>query len=98
LFIVYVFVCFKAEYIEACKLATLENVSCSVQETVTAHFDVDYQKEEPVKLVRVECYRIESDSAEHKKTADYQTRRSPVADMIGGGTAQQREVCSCTSG
>jgi autoinducer 2-degrading protein len=38
--------------------------------------------DDPTRFVLIEVYRRESDPAEHKKTAHYQTWRDTVAEMM----------------
>ena len=82
MFIVHVFVHVKPEFVEAFKVATLENARNSVQETGIARFDVVQQLDDPTEFVLVEVYRTPDDPAEHKKTARYKTWRETVADMM----------------
>lgn len=80
--IVHVHVHVKPEFIEAFKLATIENASNSVQEAGIARFDVVQQHDNPAKFVLVEVYRDADAPAKHKETAHYAKWRDTVAEMM----------------
>lgn len=80
----------KPEYVEAFKIATLENARNSVQEPGILQFDAIQQKEDPRHFVLVEVYRQAEDQAAHRQTAHYQRWRDTVAEMMAeprSGTA-----------
>ncbi len=82
MFIVHVFVHVKPQFVEAFKVATLENARNSVQEPGIARFDVVQQQDDPNRFVLVEVYRTADDPARHKETTHYATWRDTVAEMM----------------
>jgi (4S)-4-hydroxy-5-phosphonooxypentane-2,3-dione isomerase len=72
----------KPEFVEAFKLATVENARNSVAETGIARFDVVQQADDPSRFVLVEVYRSVEASARHKETAHYAAWRDAVAPMM----------------
>ena len=80
--IVLVHVNVKPEFVEAFKLATIQNASNSVLEPGIARFDVIQQMEDPTKFILVEVYRTSQAPAAHKETAHYLRWRDTVAEMM----------------
>jgi autoinducer 2-degrading protein len=80
--IVHVFVHVKPDYVEAFKVASVENAQHSIQEPGIARFDVIQQHDDPERFVLVEVYRTPDDPARHKETAHYQKWRDTVAGMM----------------
>jgi (4S)-4-hydroxy-5-phosphonooxypentane-2,3-dione isomerase len=80
--IVHVHVRVKPEFVEAFRLATIENARNSVQEPGIARFDVMQDAGDPSRFVLVEVYRTAQAPAEHRNTAHYQTWRDAVAEMM----------------
>lgn len=80
--IVHVHVHVKPEFIDAFKLATLENTRNSIQEPGIARFDFVQQQDDPTRFVLVEAYRTPEASARHKETAHYAIWRDAVAGMM----------------
>jgi len=80
--VVHVHVRVKPEFIEAFRLATLENAQKSVCEPGIARFDVVQQTDDASRFVFIEAYRTPEDSARHKATAHYAKWRDAVADMM----------------
>ena len=80
--IVHVHVHVKPEFIEAFKLATLENARNSVREPGIARFDVHQHADDGSRFVLVEVYRDVEATARHKETAHYQVWRDAVAGMM----------------
>jgi len=72
----------KPEYIDAFKIATLDNASNSIQEPGVIRFDVYQQTEDPSRFTLVEIYRTENDPARHRETAHYVRWRDAVANMM----------------
>lgn len=70
------------EYVEAFRLATIENARTSVREPGIARFDVLQQADDPTRFVLVECYRAAEEPAHHKATWHYQIWRDTVAPMM----------------
>jgi autoinducer 2-degrading protein len=80
--IVHVHVRVKPEFVEAFRVATIENARNSVQEPGIARFDVMQDAGDPSRFVLVEVYRMAQAPAEHRNTAHYQTWRDAVAEMM----------------
>jgi quinol monooxygenase YgiN len=80
--VVHVHVHVKPEFVEAFRLASVENARQSVQEPGIARFDVIRQQDDPTRFVLVEVYRTAEDPGRHKETAHYQRWRDAVADMM----------------
>lgn len=80
--IVHVDVHVKPEFVEAFKIATLENARESVREPGIARFDVVQQIDDPTRFVLVEVYRDEAAPGRHKETSHYATWRDTVAEMM----------------
>jgi len=80
--IVHVHVHVKPAFVEAFRLATLENARNSVQEPGCARFDVMQNADDPTYFVLVEVYRTPDDPSRHKETPHYLKWRDTVADMM----------------
>ena len=80
--IVHVHVHVKADCVEACRAASLENARNSVKEPGVARFDVVQQTDDPTRFILVEGSRTPDDPARHKETAHYLKWRDTVADMM----------------
>lgn len=80
--IVHVHAHVKPEFVDAFRVATLENARHSVQEPGIARFDVIQQIDDPTRFVLVEVYRTPEDPARHKETAHYQKWRDTVEEMM----------------
>jgi quinol monooxygenase YgiN len=80
--IVHVHVQVKPEYVDAFRLATIENAQASVQEPGVAQFDVVQQVDDPTHFVLIEAYRTPEAPARHKDTAHYAKWRDSVAEMM----------------
>ena len=80
--IVLVHVHVKPEFVEAFKLARLENASNSMKEDGIARFDVIQQNDDPTRFILVEVYKTTEASAAHKETAHYAKWRDTVAEMM----------------
>jgi quinol monooxygenase YgiN len=80
--IVHVQVQVRPEFIEAFKLATMENGRQSVLEPGVARFDFVQQWEDPARFVLIEIYRTPAAQAAHRETAHYQKWRDAVAPMM----------------
>lgn len=72
----------KPEFVEAFRLATVENARNSVAETGIARFDVIQQLDDPTRFVLVEVYLTGEAPAAHKETAHYKQWRDAVAPMM----------------
>ena len=81
--IIHVFVHVKPEFIEAFRIASLDNASNSVQESGVARFDVIQQHDDPSRFVLLEVYRdADQAPAAHKQTDHYSRWRDSVAEML----------------
>jgi autoinducer 2-degrading protein len=80
--VVHVHVRVLSDFVEAFKLATIENARNSVLEPGIARFDVIQQVEDPTRFVLVEVYRTTDASAAHKQTAHYAKWRDTVQNMM----------------
>lgn len=80
--VVHVHVHVKPEFVEAFRLATIDNARNSVQEPGIARFDVIQQLDDPTRFVLLEVYRTPEAPAQHKETAHYAAWRDAVADML----------------
>ena len=85
--IVHVDVQVKPEYVEAFRLATIENARASIQEPGVARFDVVQQTDDATRFVLIEIYRTPEASAQHKETAHYTKWRDAVAEMMAAPRA-----------
>lgn len=72
----------KPEYVDAFKIATLENARNSVHEPGILQFNAIQQKEDPCRFVLVEVYRQAEDQAAHRQMAHYLRWRDSVAEMM----------------
>ena len=80
--IVHVHVHVKDEFIEAFKLATLENARQSVREAGIARFEAVQRLHDPCRFVLVEIYRTPEAQAAHRETAHYLKWRDTVGPMM----------------
>jgi len=80
--IVHVYAHVKPEYVEAFRLATMENARNSVKEPGIARFDFIQQQDDPTRFVLVEVYRTPEDPARHKETTHYAKWRDTVGEMM----------------
>lgn len=80
--IVHVHVHVLADYIEAFKVASLDNAQNSVKEPGIARFDVIQQVDDPTRFVLVEIYRTSEATTAHKQTAHYAKWRDTVQEMM----------------
>jgi (4S)-4-hydroxy-5-phosphonooxypentane-2,3-dione isomerase len=80
--IVHVHVHVKPAFVEAFRLATIENARNSVQEPGIARFDVIQQADDPTRFVLVEVYRSVEATIAHKETAHYAAWRDAVSEMM----------------
>lgn len=80
--IVHVHVHVKPEFIDAFRVATIENARNSVREPGVARFDVIQQTDDPSRFILVEVYRSAEAPAQHKETAHYLAWRDKVAPML----------------
>lgn len=88
--IVHVHVQVKPEYVDAFRLATIENAQASVQESGVARFDVVQQVDDPTRFVLIEAYRTPEAPAQHKDTAHYAKWRDAVAGMMAAPRTSEK--------
>ena len=69
--IVHVHVHVKPEFVEAFRLATVENARNSVLEAGILRFDVIQQEDDPTRFVLIEIYRTVPDPVAHKPSKHY---------------------------
>lgn len=72
----------KPEWVEAFKVATIENARNSAMEPGVARFDFVQDTADPTHFMLWEVYRDEAAIPAHKATAHFQTWASTVADMF----------------
>ena len=80
--IVQVHVHVKPDFVEAFRLASIENARRSLEEPGIARFDVLQQNDDPCRFVLIEAYRNDEAPALHKETAHYAKWRDAVAPMM----------------
>jgi quinol monooxygenase YgiN len=80
--IVHVHVHVKPEFIEAFKVATVENARQSAREAGIARFEAIQRLDDPCRFVLVEIYRTPEAQAAHRETAHYLKWRDTVAPMM----------------
>lgn len=80
--IVQVHVHVKPDFVEAFRLASIENARRSLEEPGVARFDVLQQNDDPCRFVLIEAYRNDEAPALHKGTAHYAKWRDAVAPML----------------
>ncbi len=80
--IVHVHVHVRPEFVDAFRVASLENASHSVLEPGVARFEVIRQLDDPTRFVLIEIYKNPEAAAAHKETAHYAQWRDTVADMM----------------
>ena len=84
MYIVHVHIHIKPEFIEAFKVASLENARNSLHELGIARFDVIQQIDDPTHFELIEVYRTSDDPARHKETAHYNKWRELAEPMLAG--------------
>jgi quinol monooxygenase YgiN len=72
----------KPEFIQAFKLASIENARNSVQEPGIARFDFIQQIDDPTRFILSEVYRSEDAPLKHKETPHYARWRDAVVEMM----------------
>jgi len=70
------------DFIDAFKLATIENARNSVREAGIARFDVIQQENDPSRFLLCEVYRTAEASSAHKQTAHYTKWKDTVQSMM----------------
>jgi len=72
----------KPEFLEAFRIATVENARNSVQEPGILRFDFFQQQDDPTRFLLIEIYRTPEDQELHRQTAHYAAWRDTVAEMM----------------
>ena len=72
----------KPEFVQAFKIATIENARNSLQEPGITRFDFAQQIDDPTRFSLVEAYRSEEATVKHKETAHYVRWRDAVEGMM----------------
>ena len=80
--IIHVHIHVKPEFIEAFKVASIENARSSLREPGIARFDVIQQIDNPSQFELVEVYRTSVDPAKHKETTHYNKWRELAEPMM----------------
>ncbi len=80
--IVHVHAHVKPEFVEAFRVATVENARNSVLEPGILRFDVIQQEDDPTRFVLIEIYRTVEATVAHKETAHYAAWQAAVAAMM----------------
>ena len=80
--IVHVHIHVKPEFIDAFKIASLENARNSIREPGIARFDLLQQMDDPAHFELIEVYRSTDAPALHKKTNHYNKWREIVEPML----------------
>lgn len=80
--IVHVEIHVKAEFVDAFRVASIENARNSVAEPGIARFDVLQRPDDATRFVFLEVYRDADAPARHKETAHYAAWRDTVAPMM----------------
>jgi quinol monooxygenase YgiN len=82
MYIVFVHVKVKHEFVDQFRQASIENARNSLMESGVARFDVVQESDDPTKFVLVEVYRTPEDAARHKETNHYAVWRDNVMEMM----------------
>ena len=80
--IVMVYAHVKPEFIDAFKMASIQNASNSVKEPGVARFDVIQQTDDPTRFILIEIYKDADAPAQHRKTTHYLAWREAVEPMM----------------
>jgi len=72
----------KPDFIEAFKLASIENAQNSIKEPGIARFDLIQQKDDLTRFILIEVYHDDQAQAAHKETRHYFKWRDTVAEMM----------------
>lgn len=82
MYVVHVDIHVKPEFVDAFRVATVENARNSIQESGIARFDFIQNNDDPERYMLVEVYHTPADADLHKQTAHYQKWRDTVASMM----------------
>jgi quinol monooxygenase YgiN len=85
-----VYVHLKPQFVEAFRVATLENARNSVLERGVARFDILQQSDDPTRFVLSEVYYDAEAPAKHKETTHYQNWRDTVEEMMAEPRRSQK--------
>lgn len=82
MYVVIVQICVKSQCIDSFISATMENVSCSIQEPGVVRFDLIQNIEKSNRFILIEIYNSKEAQLEHKQTDHYNIWKKEVADMM----------------
>lgn len=82
MFVVFVYVHVKSEFVEAFRIESEQNARESRKETGVVRFDILQQMDDPTRFVLYEAYKDEAGAKAHKETAHYAKWRDAVAPMM----------------
>jgi (4S)-4-hydroxy-5-phosphonooxypentane-2,3-dione isomerase len=80
--VVHIQIHIKPEFIQAFKIATIDNARNSLQEPGITRFDFAQQIDDPTRFSLVEIYQSEEATVKHKETAHYARWRDTVEEMM----------------
>lgn len=72
----------KPDFIEAFRLATMNNARNSIQEPGIARFDVAQEEDDPTRFILIEAYRHQDGQLRHRESPHYAIWRDEVAEMM----------------
>ncbi|HOQ33226.1 MAG TPA: antibiotic biosynthesis monooxygenase [Candidatus Hydrogenedens sp.] len=82
MFVVFVYVHVKPEFVEAFRIESEHNARESRKEAGVVRFDILQQMDDPTRFVLYEAYKDEDGAKAHKETAHYAKWRDAVAPMM----------------
>ncbi|HXN48287.1 MAG TPA: antibiotic biosynthesis monooxygenase [Bryobacteraceae bacterium] len=88
--IVHVHVHVKPEFVEAFRLATVENARNSVLEAGILRFDVIQQEDDPTRFVLIEIYRTVEATVAHKASKHYAAWQAVAEPMMAEPRSRAR--------
>jgi len=88
--IVHVHVHVKPEFVEAFRVATVENARNSVLEPGILRFDVIQQEDDPTRFVLIEVYRTVEATAAHKASKHYAAWQAAAEPMMAEPRSRAR--------
>jgi len=80
--VVHIQIHIKPEFIQAFKIATIDNARNSLQEPGITRFDFAQQIDDPTRFSLVEVYQSEEATVKHKETIHYARWRDTVEEMM----------------
>jgi quinol monooxygenase YgiN len=92
MFVVYIYIQVKPQFVEEFKKLCTENAQNSIKEPGIKRFDVLQQSDNPTHFVLVEAYLDESGVVHHKQTIHYNKWKSEAERMLVGERTRTRYV------